>query len=704
MEKFAVRGALLLGAALSLATWQSRALSSPGDMARYADASDGKDWPGYGRTFGEQHYSPLTQINAANVASLGLAWFDDLPGNNTATVPVEVGGVLYIAYGLTVIRAYDVRSGRMLWEYDSHTGEKAGARLRQGWGIRGLAYWNGKVYAGTGDGRLVAVDAASGKEVWAVSTVEEGDFRYITGAPRVFGGKIIIGHGGADSASIRGYVTTYDAETGKELWRFYLAPGDPAKGFEDKAQAMAARTWKGEWWKYGGGANAWNDFTYDAETDTILIGTGNGAPWNQKIRSPGGGDNLFVCSMVALDAKTGAYKWHYQYNPGETWDYNATMDMELADLKIDGHMRKVVLTAPKNGFFYVIDRTDGKLISAEKIARVTWATRIDVASGRPVEVAAARFPDGRPFELWPSFRGAHSWMPMAFSPRTGLAYVPKLESGAIYADKGITPANWTRTPGNAVDMAIDLDFNVKDPLQNTSSLLAWNPVTQKKAWEVSTIGGWNGGVMATGGNLVFQGQLNGRFSAYSADKGQELWHFDAQNAVLGAPISYWVDGRQYVTVAVGMGTSVASYRAALGGLDFDYRTQKRRLLTFVLGGTARLPAADRPTRLQAVDDPGFRRDDALAMQGAAVFGRRCVECHGVGMIAAGGAPDLRTSGIPLDAGLFRQVVHDGMLAPNGMPRFDNLTDADLAAVRQYIRTGADDLRQGKPEGAAAGVH
>jgi quinohemoprotein ethanol dehydrogenase len=378
--------------------------------------------------------------------------------------------------------------------------------LRQGWGSRGLAWWNGKVFTGTQDGRLIAIDAATGQETWSVQTLQEGDYRFISGAPRVFGDKIIVGHGGGDGGQTRGYVTAYDAMTGRQLWRFFTVPGDPAKGFENDAMAMAARTWSGKWWENGGGGTVWNAISYDAETDTVLLGTGNGAPWNHRVRSEGKGDNLFLCSIVALDGKTGAYKWHYQINPGESWDYNAAMDMHLADLTIAGKLRKVLIQAPKNGFLYVIDRTDGKLISAEMIAKVTWATRIDVASGRPVENPDARYPGHRPFELWPGNMGAHSWNPSAFSPQSGLAYIPVRETGMTMDDKGIDPATWQFQPGNVGNMAVNMGAAAPNPLNDTSALLAWNPVTQKVAWKVPTPGAWNGGLMATGGNLLFQGQ------------------------------------------------------------------------------------------------------------------------------------------------------------------------------------------------------
>ncbi|MGE4324076.1 MAG: PQQ-binding-like beta-propeller repeat protein, partial [Sphingobium sp.] len=293
------------------------------EAARLRDGASGNDWPGYGRTYGEQHFSPLDQIRQDNVSGLGLAWAVDLPPGNPVTAPVAVGGIVYVAAGLAIVRAIDGATGRVLWTFDPQAGEAAGEDLRQGWGTRGLAYWNGKIYVGTPDGRLIALDAKNGTVVWSRKTIGDNDGRYITGAPRIFDGKVIIGHGGADSANVRGYVTTYDAETGRQLWRFFLVPGNPAQGFEDDAQAMAAKTWAGQWWNVGGGGTAWNAFTYDPETKTIFIGTGNGAPWNRKIRSADTGDNLFLCSIVALDAVTGKYKWHYQINPGETWDYNA---------------------------------------------------------------------------------------------------------------------------------------------------------------------------------------------------------------------------------------------------------------------------------------------------------------------------------------------------------------------------------------------
>jgi len=688
---------LLCGAGLSMAlascgqpAAQNGATAALGDVG----ASENPDnWTGFGRTSGEQHYSPLDQVNDGTVEKLGLQWSMDLPAQNSVSAPIAIDGVLYTATGYSVVRAIDAVTGTLKWEYDSKAAELAGRKLRQGWGIRGLAYGKGRIFVGTHDGRLVALDAATGKPAWTTRTLPQDNASFISGPPRYFDGKVIIGFGGADVSAVRGYVTTYDADTGKQLWRFYTLPGNPKDGFENKAMEMAAKTWAGEWWKYGGGGTVWNSMTYDQGTKSIIIGVGNGSPWNHKVRSSGKGDNLFLASVVALDANTGAYKWHYQVNPGESWDYNASMDMELADLQIDGKPRKVLMTAPKNGFFYVIDRTNGKLISAQPIVKISWAKGIDLKTGRPIENPDARYPDGKTFTMWPGPVGTHTWLPMAFNPKAGLMFIPAIEMATSYNDVGITQKNWVRAPGNAVDGAAIPNFVVKDagPENGTSSLLAWDPVRQRKVWSVPNPGPWNGGILTTGGNLVFQGRIDGTFNAYAADTGKALWQFAAQAPVTAPPISYAYKGKQYVTVLTGMGTSGAAFGALLP-VNIDYRTQARRILTFAIGGTATIPKSD-PVKIEAAADPGYAADKALADKGMAVFARHCAVCHGVDVIAAGQAPDLRTSAIPVNPALFSSVVKDGMLVPNGMPRFEEFTGDELAAVRQYIRSQGDALRK-----------
>lgn len=684
---------IAFGALLGLVPLSLSAATHDPYTARLRDGGNGIDWTAYGGTYGEQHFSPLAQINAQNISHLGLAWSIDLPPGNSVSEPLEIDGILYFVTGYGLVHAAEAKTGRLLWQYDPETYKLAGPKLRPAWGSRGLAWWHGKIYVGTQDGRLIAIDAHSGMPVWTVMTVSPVDMNYITGAPRILDGKVIIGFGGADVGPARGYVSTYDAETGKLLWRWYTVPGNPAKGFENKAMEMAAKTWAGEWWKYGGGGTVWNAMSYDPETNTVFIGVGNGSPWNHKARSAGTGDNLFLCSVVALDANTGTYKWHYQINPGESWDYTATNDMEFADLDIGGRMHKVLMTAPKNGFFYVIDRVTGKLLSAEPIAKVNWATKIDLKTGRPVEVPAARYPNGTTFVIWPAGFGAHNWYPMAFSPQTKLAYIPITERGQAWTDWEVENDRWRRdSPISTAQGAATSYFTGQgDPLYGTSRLDAWDPITQKRVWSQATPGIESGGVMATAGNLVFQGLLDGRFVAYAADTGKLLWSLQTNAPMLAPPISYSIDGRQYIAVQTGVGGSGAMMGRELAPFAVDYRNQARRVLTFVLDGRGTLPQPTRIT-LKPVDDPDYQVNEAEAKRGERTYGIRCVPCHGVNAVAGGAAPDLRTSSISLSADSFRRVVKDGALLPAGMPRFQELSDSDLADIRQYIRVQAQAWR------------
>ncbi|MGE4432324.1 MAG: PQQ-dependent dehydrogenase, methanol/ethanol family [Sphingobium sp.] len=657
------------------------------------DGSNGENWPAYGGTYGEQHFSPLDEVNAQTVGNLGLAWSYDLPPGNPMSGPIAVDGVLYTATGYSIVRAFDVQKGTELWSFDPEAPQAAGFKLRQGWGIRGLAYWNGKIIVGTQDGRLIGIDAHSGKQIWSVLTVGKDDYRFISGAPRVFGGKVIIGHGGADAGDTRGYVTTYDADTGKQLWRFHTVPGDPSKGFENKAMKVAAGTWAGQWWKYGGGGTVWNTFTYDPETNTIFLGTGNGAPWNYKLRSEGKGDNLFLCSVVALDADTGEYKWHYQFNPGESWDYNASMDMQLADLSIDGKIRKVLMELPKNGFFYIIDRANGELLSAEQVARVNWAKSIDLKTGRPVENPAVRFRDDKPFPLYPGPNGAHTWLPSAFSPQSKLIYLPISDIGFTYDPRGFG-AGWKRPSGNLLGTGFNMGFGVDGETSGPSSaIIAWDPQARKEVWRRPSPGGWTGGILATGGGLVFQGDLGGEFRAMDARSGEILWSFDAHVPVLAPPISYRAGGRQYITVIAGIGTSagISQYQSPVA---VDYRSQPRRVLTFVLDGKASIPDYKAPL-VVAQEDNDYRPDPVLAEKGLYLYVSHCVQCHGAYVKSAGTAPDLRGSPVPLNEEAFRSVVKDGILVSAGMPDFEELTEEQIASIRQFLRSAQDDLRHGR---------
>jgi len=688
--------AALLLAAAAVAGPSAAARSRAIDDAALSDEADGTNWPAFGRTYREQHHSPLAQIHAGNVERLGLAWSLDLPGViNVASQPLAVDGVIYAAVGLSVVHAVDARTGRLLWRHDPEVAKVAGHKLREAWGSRGLAFWKGRVYVATLDGRLLALDARTGRPVWSVLTVDPADARYITGAPRVFDGKVIIGHGGADNGPVRGYVTTYDAATGRELWRFWVVPGNPAEGFESPALEMAAKTWTGEWWVHGGGGTVWNAISYDPELHQVYLGTGNGAPWNQKIRSPGGGDNLFLCSIVALDADTGAYRWHYQTTPGETWDYNSAMDIELATLVIDGSARRVILHAPKNGFFYVIDRETGALVSAEKFAKATWAVRVDPRSGRPQEAANARYEDG--FELlWPGPSGAHSWPPMAFSPQTGLVYLPTMELPALYDDRPFDLAHWRHSPNGEASMGVAFP-NVDAPLDaGHSALLAWDPVRQRPRWKLATPGTWNGGVLSTAGGLVFQGWMDGTLRAFAADTGAELWRFPAENGVIAPPISFAVDGEQYVAVLAGVSGTAGLYGSLSAQFGWQARAQPRRLLAFRLGGTAKLPPAPPPEPVAIPDDPGFAPDADEVARGEATYAALCLGCHGPQAVAGGSAPDLRASAIPRSAPAFDGVVRGGALVAQGMPGFAELAPEQVEALRSYLRERALHARRAVP--------
>jgi quinohemoprotein ethanol dehydrogenase len=659
--------------------------------AQLRDDSDGRDWPGYGRTYGQQHYSPLAAIDQGNVGRLGLAWAMDLPLGNTATEPIAVDGVLYFASGLSVVHAVDAVTGKERWQYDPEVGKVAGLNLRTGWGVRGVAFWRGRVYVGTQDGRLIAIDAASGKLAWSQQTYDPNMAAYISGAPRVLGGRVLIGYGGSNGVS-RGYITAYDAATGRKLWRFYTVPGDPSKGFENKAMEMAAKTWSGEWWKYGGGGDVWNAIAYDPDADTVYFGVGSPYPWNHRLRSQGKGDNLFIDSIVAVDGKTGEYKWHYQTVPGDTWDFDATMDIELADLTIDGKPRKVLMQAPKNGFLYVIDRTNGKLISAEPYVPVTWASRIDLATGRPVEAPGARY-ESNPASLSPSPLAAHNWLPMAFSPKSGLVYIPAVDFKVTFSEPSPTwkPASDRNTDAGANMIGGPL-IGEKPP---TGALIAWNPVTQKQVWRIDYPTYVNGGVLATGGGLVFQGSIDGLFKAFSAADGKPLWSFDTRAPMIAPAITYKAAGKQYVTVLTGLGMAYPKNLGALGGpgierWGLDPRSQARRVLTFVIGGKATLPP--RPVAPPPPPDPSFRPDQARFMPGATAFNVHCADCHGSMAVGATQAPDLRRSAVPQERAAFVQVVRGGALQAQGMPRFGELDDRTLDDIRYYIRARAAELR------------
>jgi quinohemoprotein ethanol dehydrogenase len=672
----------MLAPALAALVLLAAGCNRPAQPIEAAMVADGDDWPSWGRTGHETHYSPLDEIKLDNVSNLKLAWHYDLEPGYTATQPLEAEGKVFLTTGHSHIRALDAVTGKQLWEYDGGTRARATSSLQLTWGNKGIAYSKGHVFLVTTDGYAISLDAKTGKEAWKVYTYPDQAPRNSNGAPRVFAGKVIVGFGGADISSARGFVSAYDEATGKLAWRFYTTPGDPSKPATTAAEKLIRPTWKGDWYGKGGGGTAWNAFSYDPELNLIYLGIGNGYPYNQSLRSPGGGDNLFLASIVAVDATTGDYKWHFQVCPAEQWDCTATMDMTLATLEIDGKPRKVLMQAPKNGFFYVLDRATGEFISGEKIAKVTWAKGLD-KKGRPIENPGIRYV-GKPglFENWPGPTGAHSWMPQAYSPLTGLVYIPVIENGALIGEGQKGGAEIS------AGMGVTLIPEANLPGGHRSFLKAWNPVTQTEAWRVELPGDWPGGVMTSAGGLVFQGHIDGRFVAYDAKTGKEVWSFKTESPIVGAPISYRVGGKQYVTVVTGNGgngagitsTGNAAYRT-------DYRLP-RRVLTFAIGGTDKIPPYKMP-ELVSPADPDFKPDLARAQAGAMLFGTRaCLVCHGWNAVGGGAAPDLRYSPVITSAEAFKAIVKEGGLKMNGMPPFPTFTDAELDTLRFYLRARA----------------
>lgn len=673
----------------TLAQWAYVVPAADFDPGALSDETNGEDWLAHGRTYSEQRFSPLTQIHADNIGDLGLAWSLDLPDTRQlVSTTLAVDGILYVTSSFSVVTAVDARSRAVLWRYDPKVTEHAGDTLRVLWGTsRGAAYWNGKIYIGTGDGRLISVDANSGEEIWSTMTVEPGSYYYITGAPRAYNGKVVIGNGGAEMGPARGYVTAYDAETGAQVWRFHTVPGNPADGFENNAMRMAAATWKGEWWKHGGGGNVWNSITFDPEYNHVYLGTGNGSPWNQKIRSPGGGDNLFLSAIVALDADTGKYKWHYQTVPGETWDFNSGMDIVSVDLTVRERSIKALMHAPKNGFFYIINRANGRLLSAEKFAKVTWATKVDMKTGKPVEVAGARYEDGE-ILMWPGPVGAHNWQPMSWNPQLQLMYFPVHDIPGYYNDQKKVKAGFM-AKGHEFDVGVSLGAEDVPADSSINRLVAWDPLTQSIAWQVENPPGVHAGTMATAGNLVFQGLGTGEFNAYRADSGERVWSFDTKVGIAAPPISFALDGQQYIALPVGWGGGSAMYGGSMGAQHgWPYAMHPRRLLVFALGGSAKLPDTPPPMMVTPLDDSAFAIDDQLAQAGEALWSKTCFWCHGPGAVSAGGAPDLRASAIVLDQVAMNRVVINGERRSRGMPGYPEFTDDDIKAIQHYVRKHA----------------
>lgn len=659
-----------------------------------ANAATSKDWPTVGLDYGETRFSKLNQINTDNVKTLGLTWSYNLESSRgVEATPIVVDGIMYVSASWSVVHAIDARTGKKIWTYDPGVPREGGYKGCCDVVNRGVALYKGKVFVGAYDGRLIALDAVTGKKLWETDTIIDHKHSYtITGAPRVANGKVIIGNGGAEYG-VRGYVTAYDSDTGKQVWRWFVVPGDPSKPFEDESMEAAAKTWdpSGKYWENGGGGSAWDTITYDPDLNMVYIGTGNGSPWNRHVRSPGGGDNLYLASLVALNADTGKFLWHYQETPGDHWDYTSTQPMILADLTIDGTPRKVILHAPKNGFFFVVDRTNGKFISAKNFVDVNWATGFD-ASGRPIEVAEARSAD-KPFDAIPGPFGAHNWHPMSFNPNTGLVYLPaqNVPLNLTGQPKWKHNANQPGEFGGNTGWNLGFSLNAAPPKSLPfGRLIAWDPVKQKEVWRQEHVAPWNGGTLTTAGNLVFQGTADGRFVAYNATTGEKLWETPTGTGVVAAASTYLIDGVQYVSVAVGWG----------GVFGLSQRATELNspgtVYTFAVGGKAPLPAF---TKYQTEGLlAGVKYDPADVGPGTLLYVSSCATCHGVPGVDRGG--NIRNLGYVSTETIanLKDIVFNGPFKSQGMPDFTGkLSDGDVVKIIAFIQGTADAIR---PQAAA----
>lgn len=690
-----------LGAA-SLVTMAGLAVQTQAAGRRYA-AVDAKrllaadspanagQWMTYGRDYSEQRYSPLKQINVSNIGRLGLAWYADLSerGGSYETTPIVVDGVIYLSAPWSKVYAFDARTGKRLWKYDPKVPGGYAVKLCCGIVNRGVAVWKGKVIWGTLDGRLIAVDAKTGKKIWEVQATDPTRTLSISGAPRIADGRILIGEAGSEFEE-RGYMAAYDARTGKELWRWWAVPGDPEKGFEQPELAWAAKTWTGEWWKEGGGGTPWDAVTYDPVTGLVYVGTGNGAPWPAAVRSPGGGDNLFTSSIVALDAKTGKFRWYYQETPQDSFDFDSTQQIITADLVIDGKKRHVVMHAPKNGMFYVFDAATGVLLQAKPfVPTVNWMKGFD-PEGRPILNPEANYgKTGKGFYVVPASGGAHSWYPMAFNPNTGLVYIPtNYGSYPLVAEAGAKMGN------QLLSINVAKRPQVPPPrLSGTGSyLLAWDPVKLQAVWKQRQ-GSGRAGVMTTAGNLVFQGWApffgtSGppNLSAFRADTGERLWTADTQTGIAGAPVTYTVDGKQYIAVVAGT-----------SGFGGDYWAPTyARLLVYTLDGKAKLPPP-MPYTPPVLNPPADFGDATLLARGETQYNAHCASCHGNNGRVSSLFPDLRYAGQLWSSDAFDAVVIDGALQDNGMVSFRKvLTRDDANAIRAFVVHTANELKKSPP--------
>ncbi len=675
-----------------------------------------QQWLTTGGDFGKTHYSGLAAIDAASVSRLGYAWgFDTDTDRGLEATPIVVDGVMYTsgvagrAYGL------DARSGKLIWRFEPKVDPRVHRATCCDQVNRGVAVWRGRVYVAALDGVLYALDAATGKVAWRADTIVDHTRGYSsTGAPEIAGDVVVIGNAGGEFDT-RGYITAYDLKTGRQAWRFFTAPGDPHGPRDHPDLAIAERTWDpASRWDIGGGGNVWDGMVYDPQLDLLYVATGNGEVYARAQRSPKGGDNLFLSSLLAIRPKTGRLAWYYQETPGDQWDYDSDAPILLTTLGIAGRQRQVLLHAPKNGFFYVLDRATGELLSARPYVPVTWARGVDAKTGRPAPNPDADYTTGAKL-VFPSPVGGHVWNPMAFSPRTGLIYLPAIEGGAVMYAKPDpqrragrvntgaaillpdSPEQFAALPKSAQGAVSPAALAGAPDLHRRAYLRAWDPVAQRTVWQVPTIGWWDhAGVLATGGDLVFQGSGDGHLRAYDARTGRLLKDIDTGSSIIAAPMTYAVDGVQYVAVMAAAGGGLW-YLPHPQNAAYKYGNQGR-ILVFRLDGAA----TPKPPPLAPVEPiaapPTQTASAAVIERGRTLFEANCTLCH-VNMPRTGSADLTRLSEGSHAA--FDDILLGGLLKEQGMPQWsDVLTKDDAHAIHAYIIKLSQDAYRAQQRKAA----
>ncbi len=675
--------------------------ATPGfiDQARLLRADEQpENWMSLGRDFKQQHFSPLTKINEGNISDLGFAWEYDassrigrVPRGLEAT-PIVVDGIMYTSGAWGVVYALNAATGVEIWRYDPDVDASYNRRACCDVVNRGVQVWKGKVYVATLDGYMVCLNAADGKLIWRKDTFTDRSISYtITGAPQIAKNVVVIGNSGAEFG-VRGYITAYDLETGEQKWRFFIVPGDPKKGFEHPEMEMASKTWDpNSTWEAGLGGTVWGQYAYDPELNLLYVGTGNSSPYLIWFRSPNGGDNLFLSSILAINPDNGKLSWHYQTTPGEIWDYTSTMNIILADIDIKGKPRKVLMQAPKNGFFYVLDRKTGELLSAEKYSPANWASHIDMKTGRPVLTGQGWYKD-TPKLVIPSLSGAHSWQPMSYSPITKLVYIPVIVSPMIYKSlpaysfqKRVfgTGLNYAGSEPPFVLEASKYVTNQPDTV-NKSYLKAWDPVTQKEVWKVEMeVPKANGGVLSTAGNLVVEGTSTGYLKVYDAKTGKLLKEIFTGTVIMAAPMSYMVNGEQYIAVMAASGGDNLAF--GYKGMVTEKYQNKGRILAFKLHGKE-TPLPPLVEVIKTPRPPDVKIDPLLVAKGAVLFDSHCILCHSASpnYFHYSLYPDLGKINATMHAA-FKDILLKGALSKNGMSSFaDILSEADVEAIHQFL--------------------